>query len=158
MKTLSVSSIRLPVLAGALALVLTGCGSTGGFMNRSADSSSNRSADSSTNRDGSMNRSADGTMNRDGTMHRGADGTMHRSTGEVYGPMGYVGQSGATAGIPPSIDPFSRSYVPFPVSANESAGIIGHSVFCVEHYNQPGCQTMDSTRDSRGMGMGRSRR
>jgi hypothetical protein len=98
MKTRFTSSIRLPLMAGALALVIAGCGTTGRFADRSVE------------------------------------------------PAGYAGQISSTS-IPPSIDPFSSSYIPFPVSGNESAGISGHSVFCVQHANQPGCQTFDSARD-----------
>lgn len=103
MKTRFVSSIRLPLLAGALALAVTGCGS----MNDS----------------------------------------MHRSSDRSIAPAGYSSSSG----IPPSIDPFSSRYVSFPVSANESAGISGHSFFCVQHYNQPGCQSLDAARDNGSM-------
>lgn len=105
MKTRFASSIRLPLMAGALALFVTGCSS----MNDS----------------------------------------MHRSDRTVE-PAGYVGQSG-TPGIPSQIDPFSTSYRPFPASTNETGGVIGHSLYCVQHYNQPGCQTPDSVRNPKGM-------
>ena len=95
MKTRFASSIRLPLAAGALALVVAGCGS----MDRHAD----RMAENS----------------------------------------GYAGQSG-TPGIPPSIDPFSSSYVPFPRGTNESSNGGAHSVYCVQHYSQPGCQSGDT--------------
>ena len=97
MKKSFAASLRLPLTAGALALVVAGCGTMG-------------------HQDRSANRSVE--------------------------PSGYVGQSGT----PASVDPFSASYVPFPISANETPAITGHSTFCAEHYNQPGCQTLDSTR------------
>ena len=103
MKTRFASSIRLPLLAGALALAITGCG----------------------------------TMNE----------SMHRSADRSAQPAGYVAPT-SSMGIPPTIDAFSPSYAAFPASANESAGISGHSTFCVQHYNQPGCQTFDSARDT----------
>jgi hypothetical protein len=108
MKTRFASSIRLPLIAGALALVVAGCGSTDRYADRSSDRYSDRYTD------------------------RGSDRYAVR---------------GSSQSIPPTIDPFSRSYIPFPGSANESAGIVGHSTFCVQHYNQPGCQTSDNARD-----------
>jgi hypothetical protein len=39
------------------------------------------------------------------------------------------------------VDPFARGYVSFPAMDNESAGPIGLSNYCVQHYSQPGCQT-----------------
>jgi hypothetical protein len=98
MKTRFASSIRLPLIAGALALAIAGCSSTDRYADRSAGSDR------------------------------------------------YAG-AGSSQSIPPTIDPFSRSYIPFPGSANESAGIVGHSTFCVQHYNQPGCQSSDNARD-----------
>ena len=56
----------------------------------------------------------------------------------------YAGDN-SSASIPPTIDPFSRDYVQFPAGSNESAGVSGHSYFCQQHYNQPGCQTVDAT-------------
>jgi len=106
MKTRFASSIRLPLLAGALALVITGCGS----MNDST----------------------------------------HRSSDRAIAPAGYVGPT-SSSGIPPRIDPFSVSYISFPASTSESAGISGHSFFCAQHYNQPGCQSLDSARDNGSM-------
>ena len=98
MKTRFASSLRLPLVAATLALVVAGCGSTDRYADRAA----------------------------------GSD--------RYAGP-------GSAQSIPPTIDPFSRSYVPFPGSANESAGIVGHSTFCVQHANQPGCQSSDTARD-----------
>ena len=106
MKTRFASSIRIPLLAGALALAITGCG----------------------------------TMND----------SMHRSSERSTQPAGYVGPT-SSMGIPPTVDAFSSSYVAFPITANESAGISGHSTFCVQHYNQPGCQSLDSARDTASM-------
>jgi hypothetical protein len=106
MKTRFASSIRLPLLASALALAVTGCGSM-------SDS-------------------------------------MHRSSDRAVQPAGYVGPT-SSSGIPPVIDPFSPGYASFPASANESAGISGHSFFCVQHYNQPGCQSLDSARNDAAM-------
>ena len=99
MKKSFAASLRLPLTAGALVLVVAGCGTMG-------------------HQDRSANRSVE--------------------------PSGYVGQSST----PASVDPFSASYVPFPISANETAGITGHSTFCLQHYNQPGCQTFDSARSA----------
>src|SRR5476649_2405095 len=95
MKTRFASSLRLPLIAGALALVVAGCGSTDRYADRSA----------------------------------GSD------------------RYASSASIPPRIDPLSPSYIAFPGSANETA-VTGHSTYCVQHYNQPGCQTGDSSRDS----------
>ena len=105
MKTRLASTLRLSLMAGALALVVTGCS----------------------------------------TNPRYAD----RSTDRTMQPAGYVGPT-STAGTPASVDAFSSSYVPFPASSNESAGVMGHSTFCTQHYNQPGCQTFDQvTRNDR---------
>jgi len=39
-------------------------------------------------------------------------------------------------------DPYARGrYQPFPAMDNESAGPIGMSMWCRQHYNQPGCGT-----------------
>ena len=99
MKNRIATSLRLPLLAGALALVVAGCGTTGRFADRFSD--------------------------------------------RTVEPAGYVGQS-SSSDILPSAGPFSPGYIPFPASTNESAGVMGHSTFCVQHYNQPGCQTFDS--------------
>ena len=64
-------------------------------------------------------------------------------------PSGYVGGPYSSPSTPAKMDPFSRAYIPFPASANESAGITGHSPYYLEHYNQPGCQTVDSMRGTR---------
>jgi hypothetical protein len=105
MKTRFAASIRLPLMAGALALFVAGCGSMDHHADRSASS-----------------------------MDRHADRMAYNS--------GYAGQSG-TPGIPPSIDPFSSRYIPFPSTTNESSNGGAHSAFCVQHYNQPGCQSGD---------------
>jgi hypothetical protein len=99
MKTRFASSLRLPLMAGALALVVAGCGSTGRFADRSTESAR------------------------------------------------YPAQS-STPGIPPSIDAYSRSYVPFPASGHETSGLAGHSFYCDAHTSQPGCQ---SGGDARGV-------
>jgi hypothetical protein len=91
MKSLFALPIRLPLMAGALALTLAGCGS----MDRQADRSAT---------------------------------------------AGYAGAS-STAGIPPTIDPFSSSYIPFPNSAQERSSTFGRSFYCEAHYSQPGCQS-----------------
>jgi len=102
MKTRLASSIRLSLMAGALALVVAGCGSTDRYADRSIE------------------------------------------------PVGYTGQSSSSS-IPPSIDPFSRSYVAFPGSASDAGAVTGHSNFCMQHYSQPGCQTGDSPGNPKGM-------
>jgi hypothetical protein len=51
--------------------------------------------------------------------------------------------------VPQNVQAFSSGYVPFPASANESAGITGHSPYCAQHTSQPGCQTGDSSRPNR---------
>src|SRR5579862_4962825 len=76
--------------------------------------------------------------------------SMERHTERTSQSAGYVGQSG-TPGIPPSIDPFSTRYVPFPPSGNESGTMENHSAYCLTHTSQPGCQTPDSIRDPRGL-------
>ncbi|MEO7727530.1 MAG: hypothetical protein ABIS45_09790, partial [Burkholderiales bacterium] len=68
--------------------------------------------------------------------------SFHRASDRTVQPAGYVGQA-STAGIPPTIDPFSASYVPFPVTAVEQP-YSNHSTFCMQHYSQPGCQTFDT--------------
>jgi hypothetical protein len=97
MKTRFASSIRLSLVAGALALVVAGC-----------------------------------------------SGTMHRDNDRMADTSGYAGQSG-TPGIPPSIDPYSSGYRPFPVMANERSSVSGRSFFCEQHYSQPGCQSGDTS-------------
>ena len=57
----------------------------------------------------------------------------------------------ASTNTPASVDPFSSRYPSFPAMANESAGIIGHSAYCAQHYNQPGCQTFDSAANERSL-------
>ena len=52
---------------------------------------------------------------------------------------------------PASVDPFSSRYPSFPAMANESAGVMGHSMYCAQHYNQPGCQTFDSAANERSL-------
>lgn len=72
------------------------------------------------------------------SFHRNGD----RMSDRTVEPAGYVGQAGTT-GIPPSIDPFSASYVPFPIQATDQP-MTSHSMYCSLHYSQPGCQTFDT--------------
>lgn len=73
-----------------------------------------------------------GTMERSGDRSAASDRSSDRA-----GSRG----STASSSTPASIDPFSRDYVSFPASANESAGNSGLSFYCQQHYDQPGCQT-----------------
>ena len=56
----------------------------------------------------------------------------------------YVEMNSAGYSAPAVVDPFSPSYAAFPAMPNESAGVSGHSFYCTQHYNQPGCQTFDT--------------
>lgn len=125
MKSKLKSKLPLMLAAGTLAVAMTGCGS----MN---PRSSDRAA-------------ADRPVAVDRTV------TVERTT-TVY-PDSARGAV-ASSRTPAAVDPFAPGYAPFPASANESAGIMGHSLYCTQHYNQPGCQTADSMygprdRDSR---------
>jgi hypothetical protein len=56
----------------------------------------------------------------------------------------YVETTTVTSNTPVAVDPFSPRYPAFPAMAPETAGVIGHSFYCTQHYNQPGCQTVDT--------------
>ena len=83
-------------------------------------------------RDRSAERSADRHADRM------ADRRVDRTT------TTYVETSAVASNAPAVVDPFSPRYAAFPAMANESAGVSGHSFYCTQHYNQPGCQTFDS--------------
>ena len=92
---------------------------------------------------GTMN-SSDRGMDRDRSADRANDRNMNRSVDSAaYGDR-------MSTNTPAGMDPFSNGYASFPASANESAGITGHSFYCIQHYSQPGCQTFDgASRDGR---------
>lgn len=119
-------SLPLALAAGTLALAITGCGS----MHHRDTSVADRTT-------------VDRTVTTDRTV-------------TVYPNSGVVTTTSATVvsrSTPAIIDPFSPGYVPFPAMANESAGVSGHSNYCLQHYSQPGCQTADT-----GYGPSRDRR
>jgi hypothetical protein len=82
-------------------------------------------------RDRSAERAADRYADR--TVDRRADRTTYVETTTNF-----------SSNAPAVVDPFSPRYAAFPAMANESAGISGHSFYCTQHYNQPGCQTFDT--------------
>lgn len=92
-------------------------------------------------RDRSADRSAD----------RMADRRVDRTT------TTYVESNTVAYNAPAVVDPFSPSYAAFPAMPNESAGITGHSFYCTQHYNQPGCQTFDSAAAGSGQQLWRER-
>ena len=83
-------------------------------------------------RDRSAERSADRQADRM------ADRRVDRTT------TTYVETNTVASNTPAVVDPFSPRYAAFPAMSNESAGITGHSFYCTQHYNQPGCQTFDT--------------
>ncbi len=119
-------SLHLALAAGSLAILVSGCGTMDRMMGHSA------ATDRSSDRAGSADRAAS-------DRNRSSDGSGMSSERAGYGG------GTASASTPAAVDPFARGYVPFPASANESAGILGQSFFCQQHYNQPGCQSGDST-------------
>lgn len=126
-------SLPLVLAAGTLAVAITGCGS----MDHRHSARSDR-----------MEPVASGTtVDRTVTTERTV--TVYPNSGVVTTSSGAV----VSRSTPASVDPFSPGYVSFPAMANESAGVIGHSAYCVQHYNQPGCQSADT-----GYGPSRDRR
>lgn len=123
MQTKIKTAIPFTLAAGTLALALSGCGTMMGQNDRSPDRSGDRMSDNSAVRYG--NRSV-----VDRAAYTGVPESMN---------------------TPASVNAFSPGYVPFPASANESAGITGHSFYCTQHYSQPGCQTFDSASNDRNM-------
>lgn len=83
-------------------------------------------------RDRSAERSAD----------RYADRTVDRRVDRTTAT--YVETNTAGYNAPAVVDPFSPRYAAFPPMAPETAGVSGHSFYCTQHYNQPGCQTFDT--------------
>jgi hypothetical protein len=83
-----------------------------------------------------------GTFDRDRTADRSADRYANRTVDRT---STYVETDRVvTANAPAVVDPFSPRYAAFPAMTNESAGVSGHSFYCAQHYNQPGCQTFDT--------------
>jgi hypothetical protein len=110
------TALPYALAAGSLAIALGGC-ATDRYHDRAADRASDRTS----------SRAADRTVDR----------TVERTT-TTYTETGNVPYN-----APVAVDPFSPGYPAFPAMANESAGIVGHSFYCLQHYNQPGCQTFD---------------
>jgi hypothetical protein len=108
-------TVPFALAAGSLAIALGGC-ATDRYHDRSSERASDRAS----------SRVADRTVDR----------TVDRTT--TYSESGTVAYN-----VPVAVDPFSPRYPAFPAMANESAGIAGHSFYCEQHYNQPGCQTFD---------------
>ena len=75
---------------------------------------------------------------------------MRYGNRSVVDRMAYTGVTPST-NTPAVVDAFSPNYASFPASANESAGIMGHSFYCTMHTSQPGCQTFDSASNDRYM-------
>jgi len=127
MKT-NLKALPLAVAAGTLAMAIGGCG-TFDHRDRSADRASERHSE----------RSADRTADR--SSNRMAERRTVETTTTTT----------VSTNTPAVVDPFSSRYVPFPGMTNESAGVIGHSMYCAQHYNQPGCQTFDSAANDRSL-------
>ena len=83
-----------------------------------------------------------GTFDRDRSADRGSDRYANRTVESTT----YVETtaSNVSSNTPAVVDPFSPRYAAFPAMAPETAGVIGHSFYCTQHYNQPGCQTFDT--------------
>ena len=139
MNTKLKTAFPLTLAAGTLALALGGCGTMYNDRDRAADRSerSDRMAQSS-------DRAADRSMSRSGDrMSDSSDMRSGNRSGANTGSM--------STNTPASVDAFAANYPSFPASANESAGITGHSFYCIQHYSQPGCQTPDSAAYGRSM-------
>ena len=115
-------SVPFALPAGTLALALGGCGSMDHRYGDRADRTT-------------TSRSAVTTTTVDRTIVADRSGYVADST--------VVTRSTVPSSVPAVVEPFSAHYAPFPASSNESAGVIGHSFYCMQHYNQPGCQTAD---------------
>src|SRR3954463_14322483 len=110
------TAVPYALAAGSLAIALGGCAT-----DRYHDRTSERARDRASNR----------------VAERTVDRTVERTT-TTYSESGSVPYN-----APVAVDPFSPRYPAFPAMANESAGVAGHSFYCAQHYNQPGCQTFD---------------
>lgn len=128
MKTKLKTAIPLTLAAGTLALALGGCGTMHNDRDRAAD----RAERSSDRMARSEDRAADRMADRSDMRYGNRSGVDSAAT------------SGVRTNTPASVDAFASNYPSFPASANESAGITGHSFYCMQHYSQPGCQTFDS--------------
>jgi hypothetical protein len=150
---MKLKTLHMALAAGSLAVVVSGCG-TIDRMTGTHLSDRNTSADRSSDRAGSADRAAGSSSMGSSTagsssMGSSASGSSASAGGMASDRSGYAGGS-ASRGTTPSIDPFAPGYVPFPASENESAGILGQSAFCRQHYNQPGCQTSEGSPLDRG--------
>ncbi len=83
---------------------------------------------------------------RDRSADRSADRYADRATDRRVDrtTTTYVESNTIASNTPAVVDPFSPNYAAFPAMAPETAGVIGHSFYCTQHYNQPGCQTFDT--------------
>ena len=91
---------------------------------------------------------------RDRSADRASDRYSNRTVERVTTTDTVVVATNApvvSTNTPASVDPFSSRYPSFPAMANESAGVMGHSMYCAQHYNQPGCQTFDSAANERSL-------
>jgi len=82
-----------------------------------------------------------GTFDRDRSADRGSDRYANRT---VESGTYVETTTNVSSNTPAVVDPFSPRYAAFPAMAPETAGVIGHSFYCTQHYNQPGCQTFDT--------------